>query len=107
MKICLSPRVEVTSFFQFISIFLSELALYALDVYYNQTYGFGSNSGGYSSNNNYNYANKKSDNSDSTLPLLYKGYPKYKDPFLDTYRAFGGSWTFDKVLEKIFLAREA
>ena len=80
---------------------ISELALYALDVYYNQTYGFGG-SGNYGYNQ---YANKRVD-IDTTLPLLYQGYPKYRDPYIDTYRSLGGSWTFDKILEKIQLARE-
>jgi len=51
---------------------LLEIALYALDVYYNQTY-LGGNS----------FANKK----DSYNNHLLQDHPSYRDPFLSTYRS--------------------
>ena len=66
----------------FLRIFLSfsEVALYALDVYYNQTY-----------TNNFkrkqdqsNYYSDRNDN----LPLFYQGYPSYYDPYVNTLRSY-------------------
>lgn len=89
-------------------IILFELALYALDVYYTQTYS-GGGGGGYGSgyaynkidkDDNYNYANG--------VPLMYQDFPKYYDPFADTYRSLksGSSLGIDKILEYIHLAYE-
>ena len=97
----------------------SELALYALDVYYNKTYGFGGSSySSYGGKDDY-YARYKSDliknydmfvinnfRIDQELPLLYQPLPKYRDPFVDTYRSLGVGWSFDKILEWIELAKE-
>ena len=85
--------------------FFPELALYALDVYYNQTYGFGGSSGnyGYANSNAYAQYSRKDDN----LALLYQDYPKYKDPFAATFRGFGANaYTYDKIIQWIALARE-
>lgn len=82
-------------------IILFELALYALDVYYTQTYSGGS---GYnridSDQQQYQY--------DPNVPLLYQDYPKYRDPYTDTYRNLksGSSIGIDKILEYIHLAYE-
>ena len=66
----------------FLRTFLSfsEVALYALDVYYNQTY-----------TNNFkrkqdqsNYYSDRNDN----LPLFYQGYPSYYDPYVNTLRSY-------------------
>lgn len=74
----------------------SELALYALDVYYNQTYGtstqfFSKIDDDYA----YGYANQNG-NSNS----YYGEFPPYYDPFTGTYRSFDPKWkNLDKVIE--------
>jgi len=56
-------------------IILFEIALYALDVYYNQTYLGGQQ------------FSKKKDEFNDDLPYFYQEYPAYPDPFLGTYRS--------------------
>ena len=45
---------------------------------------------------------------DPNIPLLYQDYPKYYDPYVDTYRnqRSGSSLGIDKILEYIHLAYE-
>ena len=45
---------------------------------------------------------------DPNIPLLYQDYPKYYDPYADTYRNLktGSSLGIDKILEYIHLAYE-
>ena len=113
-------------------LFISEVAMFALDVYYNQTYGLGGAGSRHDSNN---HSGSGSGNSGSgqgnsygsgtgggtdrltltaaALPLLFKPYPKYRDPFIDTYRSMGAataarrSITADRILQWISLAHEA
>ena len=62
-----------------------ELALYALDVYYNQTY-LGAGGQGFA----YGYNEKK----DDLEPGLYPEFQLYYDPFQTTYRAIN-NWDFN------------
>jgi len=76
-----------------LGIILFEVALYALDVYYNQTY-LGTSS----------YAQRFDNDPDS----IYQDYPPYPDPFASTYRS-NQSWDFNltKIVEWISLMNEA
>ena len=114
--------------------------MFALDVYYNQTYGsrLGTSTGAGSRHDNSNHGYSSGSGGGSgqgnaygggsgiggdqnfagnALPLLYKPYPKYRDPFLDTlsaystYRSIGAassrrSITADRILQWISLAHE-
>ena len=73
------------------------MALYALDVYYNQTYGFGG-----SSSNSYGYQRRK----DGQEGDFYGEYPKYKDPYAGTFRSLAQGWKYDKIMEWIALGKE-
>merc|ERR1712020_504895 len=68
-----------------LGIVLFELALYALDVYYNQTY-LGAGGQGFT----YGYNEKK----DDLEPGLYPEFQLYYDPFQTTYRAIN-NWDFN------------
>ena len=107
--------------------------MFALDVYYNQTYGsrLGTGAGSRHDNSNHGYSSGSGGGGSgqgngyggsgigggdqnfagNALPLLYKPYPKYRDPFLDTYRSIGAaaarrSITADRILQWISLAHE-
>eukprot|EP00094_Tigriopus_californicus_P003541 TCALIF_03406-PA protein Name:"Protein of unknown function" AED:0.06 eAED:0.06 QI:8/1/0.33/1/1/0.66/3/0/193 len=80
-----------------LAIILFEIALYALDVYYNRTYGFG----GSSSSSGYHRRKDETFNSE-----IYQEYPKYQDPFASTYRSLASNTRLDKILEWIALGRE-
>ena len=86
-------------------LYFTEIALYALDVYYNKTYGFGGGGGyGYASDDYY-------DRYDSG-EFLYKPPPRYRDPFIDTFKKkrsiVSGApvYGFDRILRWIELAQE-
>lgn len=83
-----------------IQIFILEIALYALDVYYNKTYGFGGSSSSYGSSG---YQRRKDETFNSEI---YQEYPKYQDPFASTYRSLASTTRLDKILEWIALGRE-
>ena len=113
--------------------------MFALDVYYNQTYGsrLGTGAGSRHDNSNHGYGSSGGGGSGSgsgqgnsyggsgggsgggsfqnlaenALPLLFNPYPKYRDPFLDTYRSIGAaaarrSIKADRILQWISLAHE-
>merc|ERR1711981_1058386 len=78
------------------AIILFEIALYALDVYYNQTYIQGSG-----------LAYSKKDTNIPDEQGFYAEYPPYYDPFQTTYRAFN-QWDFNmaKILSWMALMEE-
>ena len=79
--------------------------MYALDVYYNQTYGTGGNRNDDFSNN-FN-SGARVDDFAAALPLFYRDYPRYRDPYIDTYRSLErGAGTIDRILRWISLAHE-
>ena len=90
----------------------SELALYALDVYYNQTYVSSGSATSYdkadtvdsnSGDNIYNnlYSSTAQANS------IYGNYPPYYDSFHQTYRKFSPKWkNLDRILDWIQTASE-
>ena len=115
----------------------AEVGFFALDVYYNQTYGsrIGTSAAGSRHDNNNHGIGSGSGSGqgnsfggsgggrdgDQGLPLLYKPYPKYRDPFLDTYsnyrfisnyRSIDGASvgrrniTAERILQWISLAHE-
>jgi len=76
-----------------LGIILFEVALYALDVYYNQTY-LGTSS----------YSQRFDNDPDS----IYQDYPPYPDPFASTYRSNqSSSFNLTKIVEWISLLNEA
>ncbi len=99
-------QIHVSEHARKISLFpFPEIALYALDVYYNQTYGNGG--GGFKRNDDFGGNNNGYPNADS-LPLFYRDYPKYRDPFVDTYRSLAErrAGMAGRVLKWISLALE-
>ena len=78
----------------------AEVGFFALDVYYNQTYGSRigtSAAGSRHDNNNHGIGSGSGSGPGNSLggsdgdqgpPLLFKPYPKYRDPFLDTYSSY-------------------
>jgi len=76
-----------------LAIVLFEIALYALDVYYNQTYLQTSSF-------------SRFDSFDDTNGI-YSDYPPYPDPFGSTYRSRKDDFSVGKVLEWISLLHEA
>lgn len=73
-------------------IVLVELALYALDVYYNQTF-----------NSGYNFS-QRNDGKDPNS--IYTDYPPYPDPYLETYRSYS-TWNMTKILEWLALMNDS
>ena len=111
----MSPSFGLTSLFCMIDYCLSkelrtgltvdtltfaEVGFFALDVYYNQTYGsrIGTSAAGSRHDNNNHGIGSGSgsgpgnsfggSDGDQGPPLLFKPYPKYRDPFLDTYSSY-------------------
>merc|ERR1712117_369579 len=72
-------------------IVLVEIALYALDVYYNQTY-------------NKNFFSQRNDNNGPHS--IYEDYPPYPDPYISTFRSFSSSNNWLKIVEWIALLTE-
>ena len=93
---------------QYLYLFkFSELALYALDVYYNQTYVSGATSFDKVDTNTGDniYDNLYPPNSQSNN--IYGDYPPYYDYFHGTYRKFSSKWKdLDKILDWIQIASE-
>ena len=92
------------------SLTFSELALYALDVYYNQTYVGSQTSFDKSDNVDNNsgeniYSNLYPPNTQANN--IYGDYPPYYDYFHGTYRKFSSKWkNLDRILEWIQIASE-
>ena len=92
------------------SLTFSELALYALDVYYNQTYVGSATSFDKSDNVDNNsgeniYSNLYPPNTQANN--IYGDYPPYYDYFHGTYRKFSSKWkNLDRILEWIQIASE-
>jgi len=74
-------------------IVLLEIVLFALDVYYNNTYTSYSN-----------FSQRYDNGGDSNS--AYQDYPPYPDPYISTYRSYS-SWNFSKILEWISLMNDS
>ena len=99
-------KIFIHSQYFYLSKF-SELALYALDVYYNQTYVSGATSFDKVDTNTGDniYDNLYPPNSQSNN--IYGDYPPYYDYFHGTYRKFSSKWKdLDKILDWIQIASE-
>ena len=88
----------------------SELALYALDVYYNQTYGSSSTSFDKSDTVDSNSGDNIYSNlyaSTAQANNIYGNYPPYYDSFHGSYRKFSNKWkNLDRILDWIQIASE-
>jgi len=74
-------------------IVLVELALFFLDVYYNQT--------------NFNFF-QRTGNDDEDPNSIYTDYPPYPDPFISTYRSYQSSnLNISKIVEWISLLNDS
>jgi len=71
----------------------TEIVLFALDVYYNNTYTSYSN-----------FSQRYDNGGDSNS--AYQDYPPYPDPYISTYRSYS-SWNFSKILEWISLMNDS
>jgi len=74
-------------------IVLLEIVLFALDVYYNNTY------------TSYSNFSQRYDNGGDPN-AAYQDYPPYPDPYISTYRSYS-SWDFSKILEWISLMNDS
>lgn len=89
----LNSSLLTTAGFVIVGIILFEIALYALDVYYNQTY-LG------------NQFYKKSDTTGEGA--YYSEYPSYTDPYLETYRSNdNNNFSMGKIVGWISLLEDA
>ena len=90
-------------------MFFPEIALYALDVYYNQTYGSSTAGSKADTVDNSSGANAYNNlySSTSQKYSIYGDYPPYYDYFHGTYRKFSPNWkNLDRILDWIEIASE-